>query len=259
MKIALLHFDLAGGPQENNIDKLCKGIKIAAQNGATYIVTPEMAIQGYFMACNSDLYAIDILNNEYLAIFTDLAKELQVNIFLCGARRDSQNLNDYNSCTVIEKTGKIVGVHNKNKTVGGKAEAWSTAGNVMEPIVCDNVKCGILVCADAWYDTNAYKLALAGADIIILPAAWPPGCGGPPELAWKRCSYTSKLPVIVCNQTGTSNGMNCTIAQSAVVVNDEIQTAYSGVEEMILICEIDLNMQERKSAVFQKLAWKSYI
>lgn len=39
----------------------------------------------------------------------------------------------------------------------------------MEPITCDNVKCGILVCADAWYDTNAYKLA--GADIII--TAWP--------------------------------------------------------------------------------------
>ena len=46
---------------------------------------------------------------------------------------------------------------------------------------------------------------------------------------------------------------------SSRVVDDEIQTAYSGVEEMILICEIDLNMQERKSAVFQKLAWKSYI
>jgi len=251
MKIALLHLDLAGGPQEKNIDKLCKGIKIAAHNGATYIITPEMAIQGYFMASNSDLYEIDILNNDYLDIFTDLAKELQVNIFLCGARCDNKTLNAYNSCTVIDKMGKIVGVHNKNKTVGGKTEAWSTAGKIIKPIVCNKVKCGVLVCADAWYDTNAYKLALAGAEIIILPAAWPPGCGGPPEMAWKRCSYTSKLPVIVCNQTGTSNGMDCTIAQSAVVIDDEIQTSYSGRKEAILVTELKLSGDESNCKPFK--------
>ena len=76
----------------------------------------------------------------------------------------------------------------------------------------------MLVCADAWYEKNAEALAEQGTDLVVVLAAWPPGCGGPPETAWERFSqHCSGVPVVVCNQTGTSNGMNCTIAKSALV------------------------------------------
>ena len=48
MKIALLHLNLSGGPQEKNLKVLCKSIKMAAKSGAKWILTPEMALQGYF-------------------------------------------------------------------------------------------------------------------------------------------------------------------------------------------------------------------
>ena len=48
MKIALLHLDLSAGPAEKNIEQLLDGIKIAAANGAQWVITPEMAVQGYF-------------------------------------------------------------------------------------------------------------------------------------------------------------------------------------------------------------------
>ena len=49
MKIAFLHFDFCGGPQSANTEKILHGMKIAAAAGAEWILTPEMALQGYFM------------------------------------------------------------------------------------------------------------------------------------------------------------------------------------------------------------------
>ena len=239
MKTAILHLDLAGGPQEKNIKKLCGAMRTAKKHGAVNVITPEMAVQGYFMARNDDLYEVNCLDNEYIETFQELANELEINIFLGCAHYDKESVSYYNSCMVIDKFGNIVGCHNKNKVVGGQAESWSTAGKVLEPICCDGHSYGVLVCADAWYDTNAYKLAAAGAEIIFVIAAWPPGCGGPPEIAWERCSTTSKLPVVVCNQTGTSNGMDCTIAKSAIAIDGELKAEYFGAEEAVLMFDTD--------------------
>jgi len=58
MKIALLHFALLDGPQDNNIDKICRGIEIAVKQGASLIITPEMAVQGYRMFCTGNSFSL---------------------------------------------------------------------------------------------------------------------------------------------------------------------------------------------------------
>ena len=50
MRLAFLHFDLCGGPLEKNRDNLLQGIGAAAAQGADWVLTPEMALQGYHMA-----------------------------------------------------------------------------------------------------------------------------------------------------------------------------------------------------------------
>lgn len=48
MKIALLHLDLAGGPRDKNESLLLHASKRAAEKGASIIVTPETALEGYY-------------------------------------------------------------------------------------------------------------------------------------------------------------------------------------------------------------------
>lgn len=47
MKIALCHLDLSMGPQEKNIEKLCRAVEMAGERGAEWTITPETAVQGY--------------------------------------------------------------------------------------------------------------------------------------------------------------------------------------------------------------------
>lgn len=252
MKIALLHLDLSGGPKERNTKLICDGIRTAAKNGASWIITPEMALQGYFFTKMGREYTISVNFKKDIKDILKLAKELKVVVFLgCAEHYDGDN---YNACVVINDHGEIIGRHRKMKIVGSNAEGWSVAGNKLECISCDDLSVGVLVCADAWFGENAEQLGNLGADLIIVVAAWPPGCGGPPENAWERCSKMSGgLPVIICNQTGTTNKMNCLIAKSAAVYNGKILFDYQGLAA-ILMLDFDCNSKKFISRKFVVLS-----
>ena len=48
MKIALCHLELSCGPQERNLQLLEQAVQLAAEQGADWVLIPEMAVQGYY-------------------------------------------------------------------------------------------------------------------------------------------------------------------------------------------------------------------
>ena len=44
MKIALCHLEISRGPEHKNIELLENAVRIAADNGAKWVVTPETAV-----------------------------------------------------------------------------------------------------------------------------------------------------------------------------------------------------------------------
>lgn len=245
MKVALLHVDVSGGPESRNLEILRQGIRLAAGVGARWIVTPETAVQGYFFACERETKPIEVPIQPSIAVepIQKLAVEKQVTVFLCCAEQDEKSSKYYNSCLVIGPDGNVLGRHRKKQAHGGVSEGWADKGEQLEPIMCGERKAGILICADSWYEENAVALADKGADIIVVPAAWPPnGCGGPPENAWKRASAASRRALWVCNQTGKHERLDFTHAQSAVVIDGEMRLEYSG-EPAVLLFDWDFKKQ----------------
>lgn len=253
MQLALLHFDLSSGPTARNMEMICQGIRIAAKHQAKWIITPEMALQGYFFTQMNRSPEIGKAMRSSIQPILDLARELGVFVFLGGAEYDVAVDENYNSCLVIDNTGQIIGRHDKVKVVHSKTEAWSSPGRKLTCVDCDSISIGLLVCADAWFGENGEELGKMGAAAIIVIAAWPPGCGGPPESAWERCSKRSGgLPLVVCNQTGNTNGLDCTIAKSAIVIDGVLQMQYEG-ETAILFAELDFDENKVRTQEFKVL------
>lgn len=237
MRIGLLHFDLCGGPMEKNREKLLQGIRMAADRGADWVLTPEMALQGYHMAYRDSPYRLVEADeaNGILLPFQQAAKECGIVLFLaCGMKIGES---PRNSCIVIGRDGEIMGRHDKIKVIRGASESWADAGDMEEnlrPLMIDEIRTGLLVCADAYFDEYAVVLKERGAELVIVVAAWPPkGCGGPPENAWRRCSMASGVPVLLANQTGNS-GMDCREAQSAMVDGERLVAVYEGPEAVLV-------------------------
>lgn len=252
MKIAFLHFAYCCGRQEENAEKILRGIELAAKAGAEWVLTPEMALQGYWMVRSGHKY--DYLDKTSLLLkkFQAAAQAHNITLFL-GCAEILDDIKPRNSCVVIDAKGEICAKHSKIKVVKWITENWAVPGEAVTVFECCGIKTGLLVCADAWFEENGKQLKNEGAELIVVIAAWPPGGhAGPPEDAWRRCSKAAgeKL-LLICNQTGRE-GMDCTLAQSAVVRGDEVKIAYSG-EEAVLVVEIDEHDQRLLCQNFQQI------
>ena len=254
MRIALLHLDLSGGPEEQNLALLQHAITIAAEEGANWIITPETALQGYFFTQKGRPFSISVQPATIVQPIRQLAVTYGLTIFLCCAEQEDTTELCYNSCLVIGGDGEIIGRHRKMYSHGSGAEGWASKGIVLEPFSCKEMTAGVLVCADSYFEENAQALKAKQAQIIIVPAAWPPGgCGGPPVNAWERCSRESGLPVWICNQTGNQERMDLSKAESAVVVNGKLQFAYHGLQQAALLFDWDEESQQLLSTEFDVL------
>jgi len=255
MRIALLHLDLSGGPEERNLVLLQETITLAAQSGANWVITPETALQGYFFTQKDRPVSIPVQPAPGLQPLRKLAATYGVTVFLCCAEQEEDTGLFYNSCLGIGDDGEVMGRHRKIRSHGTGAEGWASKGTEVEPFHCKEMMAGVLVCADAYFAENAQTLQSKQAQCIIVPAAWPPGgCGGPPVNAWERCARESGLPVFVCNQTGNQERMDMSEAQSAVIVNGRLQFAYSGLQQAVLLFDWDEENQELLSSEFNVLS-----
>lgn len=235
MKIAFLHFDFCGGSQSKNTEKILYGMKMAAAAGAEWVLTPEMALQGYFMVKSEENYLLASSTNGIYEPFQKAAAKFGVRLFL-GCGEQEQNAAPHNSCVVIDQMGKVTVRHDKVKVVKWITESWAEPGTGFKVHNLDEVKTGLLVCADTWFAEHGEFLGNNGAEVLVSIAAWPDGDhGGPPQEAWKRCSKAAGgIALLLSNQTGNS-GMDCRKAESAVAQYGEIICTYSGDEAILLI------------------------
>ena len=238
LRIALCHLDVSQGPQEKNIEKIEKAIHMAGQHGANWILTPETALQGYYFYVIDPSQKEKVTEQPSAAIkpLVDAAKKYKATLFLGAGEFDAKANCNRNSCLIFGSDGKLIGRHSKlSAHVGFGAEVWSTNDNKLNPLECNGVSTGVLVCSDIWFLQYPRILADKGAQIILDIAAWPPTKEtGNPLPSWELASERTGLPVVICNQTGTPRWMDMTPGQSAVVDKGKAKLLYSGQEAVLL-------------------------
>ena len=75
MKIAFLHFAYCCGPQADNAKKILQGMKLAVQQGASWVLTPEMALQGYYMMRGDKQFQLASLQNNLLQDYKETYRQ----------------------------------------------------------------------------------------------------------------------------------------------------------------------------------------
>ena len=235
MKIALCHLELSCGPQERNLQILEQAVRIAAEQGADWVLTPEMAVQGYYF------YRID----ENAVVVPQPSPELElcceygITLFLGCGEYDAACDKNFNSCLVFGPDGEIIGRHRKLFGECMASESWARKGDSFTVLPCSGLQTGVLVCADLWFPEYYEGTKAQGAEIIVDVAAWPPTqvCGNPLP-TWLHASKVTDVTVIVCNQTGSPQWMDMNVGQSVVIDRGELKLAYSG-EPAVLLFDYD--------------------
>jgi 5-aminopentanamidase len=251
LRIALLHVAPQLGEIESNRRLIEAAVRVAAQQGAQWAVTPELCVSGYLFAKKVGTDWIQPQPDPWMQGFCGLVRDLSLTVFLSHPERDPDTNLLHNSVFVINSQGEITGRHRKVKTLGGP-EAWSSPGRDSAPIDCDGLRVGVLVCADGYLNDVPQHLKDQGAQILVSPAAWGPG-GCAPAGEWEQRTLDTGLPIMVCNRSGKERAdLDFREAVSVVARDGErVLSAYSD-RSVVLTFDWDRDDMAPVSQEFQR-------
>lgn len=170
-KIALVQMDCYYGEPEKNVEKASASVREAAANGASLICLPEAFNTGYLAGKILDMknYA-EKLDGKTTTAMCALAKELGVYL-LAPILLLADNGEVENTAVLIGKDGAVIGTYSKTHPVGDERKYFQR-GTKYPVWDTELGKIGVVICYDACFPETTRMLALQGADLILVPAAW---------------------------------------------------------------------------------------
>lgn len=171
MRISILQMDLVPGDRAANKERVRRMAADAAVSAPDVLVLPELWDLGFYPANVRELS--DAEGGEAEAFLGGLAREYAVNIVGGSiARRVGEGVR--NTCLVFNRSGERVAVRDKCHLFSpGREDRHFEAGEGAEPFTLDGVRAGVLICYDLRFGELARSLALKGAELLFVPAAWP--------------------------------------------------------------------------------------
>ncbi len=252
IRISLLHLAPLTGEIAHNRALVERATRVAAGEGANWVVTPELCIPGYLFMQQIGVDWIQPQPDPWMQAYCDLVEALGLTVFLSHPEREAATDRLFNTAFVIDASGRIIGKHSKIKALRG-AEGWSTAGENIEPIDCAGTRVGILVCADAYKNEVAQVLKEKGAEIYVSPVSWGPGqCA--PDGEWEQRSLDNNLPIIVCNRSGVEEEeLDYRQAESVVAKNGKRLLEATSESSVVLTFDWDLENMTCLSKDFERV------
>lgn len=174
--IALCQMKVSEDKKENLV-KAEAMIREAVEKGAQVVALPEMFNCPYSNKYFRE-YAEDE-SGETVKRLSSIAKELGIYL-IGGSIPEIEEDKVYNTCFSFDKQGGIIGRHRKAhlfdiNVKGGisfKESDTLTPGNEITLIDTDFGKIGVAICYDVRFPEMFRSMALSGAKLIVLPAAF---------------------------------------------------------------------------------------
>ncbi len=175
MKLAALQMQSVCGDVAANLDRVARAAKEAASKGATLLITPELGLTGY--GAGDAIRALaEPVDGPIVRRLMEISRESGIALIAGFAERDGDVV--YNSAVHVDGDEKPT-VYRKSHLYGDyershfRPETPST-----KLFVHRGVTCGMLICYDVEFPENVRRLALAGAEAVLVPTALPAGWSG---------------------------------------------------------------------------------
>lgn len=187
-----------------------RAISTAIETGAQIVVLPELCNSGYVFNSRDEARAAATPRDGEL-LQTWAAEAAQSDAVVIGGFAElAPDGTLYNSAALVDGSGAVA-VYRKLH-LWDQESRWFAPGEDPAPVVeTRHGRIGLAVCYDIEFPELTRGLALAGAELIALPANWPhdePPDGRPilHSLA-TITAYHNKVFVAVCDRCGTERGV----------------------------------------------------
>jgi len=237
MKVAAVQMDVFFGKVAANVARVNRHLTTLKGQRVDLAVFPEAALTGYCYDSKEDALAsaLDLANSTALEDIQDVCNTLDISAVVGFAEREGDKL--YNSAAYLEP-GAPARIYRKTHLPCLGMDRFAEVGQKLEVLDTRHGKLAILICFDLRFPEAARTLALAGAEIIVLPTNWPEGAEVSAEHISIARAAENRVFVITCNRVGTENDFRF-IGKSKII--HPSGRVLSGAEalEVIIVAELD--------------------
>jgi predicted amidohydrolase len=250
VRIACAQIAPAVGDAEGNRRRAREAVRQATGAGARIVLLPELVTSGYVFESAKEVRALAIRVEE-LADWAEEAARAEA-VVVGGFAELGEDGAVYNSAAVFGPGG-LAAVYRKTH-LWDREKLCFEPGAEAAPVVETPIgRIGVAVCYDLYFPELTRGLALAGADLIALPANLPlfprPEGERPVEIALAQATaHVSKIWVAVCDRTGSERSVEWTGA--SCIVDPDGWLAAGPVERYgagILYADCDLSLSREKA------------
>ncbi len=163
---------LQHAPTPNNLPaslaRLESAATKAAAAGANILVVPECSITGYNQPLKTMQQVAIRANGSTSKSIAALCTQHNIAIAYGFAERDAGQY--FNTVQVINAAGEVAGSYRKTHLWGDLDRTLFTPGDTLTPVFeIAGWQIGLLICYDIEFPENTRALALAGAELLLVP------------------------------------------------------------------------------------------
>ena len=236
MRVALyqcppLPLDVAG-----NLQRLRK---LAMEAGdADLLVLPEMFLSGYNIGVEAVGALAETRDGESAQHIASIAKASGVAI-LYGYPERSDDGQIYNAVQLIDAKGESLCNYRKTHLFGELDHSMFSVGPDDFPLVeLNGWKLGFLICYDLEFPENARRLALAGAELILVPTANMIPYDFIADVTVRARAFENQCYVAYANYCGHEGEIHY-CGQSSIAAPDGSRIAQAGLDEALIVGTLD--------------------
>jgi predicted amidohydrolase len=224
---------------------------VRAQAGADLVLLPELWPNGGFSYDTWEARA-ESLDGDVVSALRAATRDLGAVVHMGSfvERDDAGRL--FNTSVLLDRDGSILTTYRKVHLFGfGEGEPkLMTAGD--GPVVHDRF--GLATCYDLRFPEQFRGLLDAGAQVVLLPAAWPAKRVGHWRLLARARAIENQSYLLACNTAGTHAGVQMGGYSAVVDPWGEVLAEAGPDEEEALVVELDDELVARTRASFPVLA-----
>ena len=254
------------GDVDANLRKAGALVAKAAENGAEWVVLPELFNTGYLVECQDHELAEPIPGGKTSDFMTELAKKHNILLFGCFMEKAPVDGVLYNTAAAFLPTGEVK-TYRKVHLWGNECLRFRRSPEYAEPCFWNGWRIGMQICYEAGFPEGARIAALRGATALVYCAAF----GEKRYYAWDLGTRARALEngcyVVASNRFGIEEETEFA-GRSRIVAPDGSIQAESREEDDIVYSEIDTDRvcEQRKTIPYLrdlntallKNFWNSY-
>lgn len=231
------------GDLSGNAVRAQAAIDQALEAGAEVVVLPELCTSGYVFESQEEAAALAIGRDHPILAGWAGAAGLSGAIVAGGFCERGEDGLIYNSAAVFPGAGTPA--FYRKLHLWDREKLWFTPGSEFPPIIDSAVgKLGVVICYDLEFPELTRAVALAGAQLLLVPTNWPvvarPDCERPAEVVIAMAAAGANRMAIACaDRCGIERGQEW--EQGATIVGPDGWVLAESCEPGLLIADVDLD------------------